>query len=134
MDDREVKKIAKAVVRKIADDKIPKIYKNPKKSKLFTDALVMITFGTIFISMTILIADEILDYNTESEQVKELKIDLKEASEYAERGWDWAIESSEKHKKTLQLLDCSSLKQLLIDDDYSGFATTIRDLILVKEC
>lgn len=127
------KKLAKEIVRQTKEAKIPKMYKNPKHAKLMADCLWIAFYTVIIFAVVIIIGYEVKEVVYE-QTITELTEKVETSNRIYDETWDYVYQTTDLLEVVLDKLDCTELRPLLVDDDFSRVKTTIRDLILSRGC
>lgn len=127
------KKLAKEIVRQTKEAEIPKAYKNPKTVRIMMNILWLGFFTSILISLIMIVDYEIEEYEYE-QTITDLTEKVETSNRIYDETWDYVYQTTDLLEVVLGKLDCTELRPLLVDEDFSRVKTTIRDLILSRGC
>ena len=127
------KKLAKEIVRQTKEAEIPKAYKNPKTVRIMMNILWLGFFTSILISLIMIVDYEIEEYEYE-QTITDLTEKVETSNRIYDETWDYVYQTTDLLEVVLDKLDCTELRPLLVDEDFSRVKTTIRDLILSRGC
>ncbi len=127
------KKLAKEIVRQTKEAEIPKVYKNPKHARIMANILWLGFFTVIVFSCLFIVKYEIEEIVYEN-TITELTEKIETSNKIYDETWDYVYQTSDLLVIVLDKLDCTELRPLLVDDDFSRVKTDIRDLILSRGC
>ena len=127
------KKLAKEIVRQTKEAEIPKAYKNPKTVRIMMNILWLGFFTSILISLIMIVDYEIEEYEYE-QTITDLTEKVETSNRIYDETWDYVYQTTDLLEVVLSKLDCTELRPLLVDEDFSRVKTTIRDLILSRGC
>ena len=127
------KKLAKEIVRQTKEAEIPKAYKNPKTVRIMVNILWLGFFTSILISLIMIVDYEIQEVEYEN-TITDLTEKVEKSKKIYDETWDYVYQTTDLLEVVLDKLDCTELRPLLVDEDFSRVKTTIRDLILSRGC
>ncbi len=127
------KKLAKEIVRQTKEAEIPKAYKNPKTVRIMVNILWLGFFTSIMLSVIMIIGYEVEEIGYVN-TIDELTEKVEKSKKIYDETWDYVYQTTDLLEVVLDKLDCTELRPLLVDEDFSRVKTTIRDLILSRGC
>ena len=127
------KKLAKEIVRQTKEAEIPKVYKNPKTVRIMMNILWLGFFTSILMSAIMIVGYEVEEIGYEN-TITDLTEKVETSNRIYDETWDYVYQTSDLLEVVLDKLDCTELRPLLVDEDFSRVKTTIRDLILSRGC
>ena len=127
------KKLAKEIVRQTKEAEIPKAYKNPKTVRIMVNILWLGFFTSILMSAIMIVGYEVEEIGYEN-TITDLTEKVETSNRIYDETWDYVYQTTDLLEVVLGKLDCTELRPLLVDEDFSRVKTTIRDLILSRGC
>ena len=127
------KKLAKEIVRQTKEAEIPKAYKNPKTVRIMMNILWLGFFTSILMSAIMIVGYEVEEIGYEN-TITDLTEKVEKSKKIYDETWDYVYQTTDLLEVVLDKLDCTELRPLLVDEDFSRVKTTIRDLILSRGC
>ena len=127
------KKLAKEIVRQTKEAEIPKAYKNPKTVRIMMNILWLGFFTSILMSAIMIVGYEVEEIGYEN-TITDLTEKVETSNRIYDETWDYVYQTTDLLEVVLGKLDCTELRPLLVDEDFSRVKTTIRDLILSRGC
>jgi len=127
------KKLAKEIVRQTKEAEIPKAYKNPKTVRIMMNILWLGFFTSILMSAIMIVGYEVEEIGYEN-TITDLTEKVETSNRIYDETWDYVYQTTDLLEVVLNKLDCTELRPLLVDEDFSRVKTTIRDLILSRDC
>lgn len=139
--DKEIKKIARAVVHKIDMDKIDKIWKDPKKARnagLFVGfvAILAVMFGGMAIIKGEVYYELFQEQKEETIKLLDVKEQLEQKIERLKQiqsnDWNDYQDARDLHLNTLKALDCNALRSVMLSDEYESYHYELQTPFLAK--